>query len=38
MDTATHVQIQDEVVRIFHSANILGKGLNATILSTSDVK
>ena len=33
MDTATPVQILDEVVRISNLANTLGKGMNPTIFS-----
>ena len=33
MDTAMRVQIKDEFVCISHSAVILGKGMNPTILS-----
>ena len=32
MDTETQVQILDEAVYISHSANILRKGMNPTIL------
>ena len=35
MDTVTRVWIQDKVVCISHSAKILGKGMNPTILSPS---
>ena len=32
MDTATQVQILDEAAYISHRANIIGKGMNQTIL------
>ena len=32
MDTATRVQILDKTAYILHSANILEKGMNSTIL------
>ena len=32
MDMAVQVQILDEVVRISHSTNTFGKGMNLTIL------
>ena len=32
MDTATRVQILDQVNRILHSTNALGKGMNPIIL------
>ena len=32
MDTVTWVQIVDKFFCILHSANILGKGMNSTIL------
>ena len=35
MDLATRVQILDEAVCISHSANILEKGMNPTILPPS---
>ena len=32
MDTVTQIQIMDEAIFISHSANIIGKGINPTIL------
>ena len=38
MDMTICVEILDESVYIFHNANILGKGINPTILSPATSK